>query len=118
MHYVCIENNTVISILSYEPSVPDSVSVVTLSDSDYAKVEAQTHYFDAVTRNLLPVSSEVLSRKELEVANGQEREFLNSTDWKILRHMRQQLLGVATSLTNEEYLALERQRDAAASRIV
>ena len=29
--------------------------------------------------------------------NGQEREFLNSTDWKVLRHIRQKHLGIATT---------------------
>jgi hypothetical protein len=32
MHYVCIENNLVVSILSYQPSVPETVTVQEISD--------------------------------------------------------------------------------------
>lgn len=36
--------------------------------------------------------------------------FLKETDWKVLRHVGQKALGVATSMTEEEYLALEQER--------
>jgi len=45
---------------------------------------------------------------------AQNREFLNSTDWKILRHIREQALSKSTTLSQAEYLELERQRDLAA----
>ena len=60
----------------------------------------------------------VLPEPETEKKNAVEREFLNSTDWKILRHMRQQALNVPTTLTDAQYLELEQQRQAAAARIV
>jgi len=60
----------------------------------------------------------ILAQKEQEKLNAVEREFLNSTDWKILRHLRQQALDLTTSLTEEQYLELEQQRQAAAARIV
>jgi predicted nucleotidyltransferase len=52
------------------------------------------------------------------LANAQEREFLNNTDWKILRHLRQKALNIATSLSDTEYIQLEQQREAAAARVV
>lgn len=39
------------------------------------------------------------------------------TDWQVLRHIRQKALGVRTSLTEEEYLALELQRQDASTKI-
>lgn len=104
--------------MPYEPSVPVSVQVVTILDEDYNKVMDQTHYFDVVTKSILAVDAEILSQKAQEQLNAVEREFLNSTDWKVLRHQRQVKLGETTSLTEEEYLELERQRSAAAARIV
>lgn len=118
MHYVCIENNTIISILNYEPSVPDTVSVTELSDADHAKIQEQTHYFDVSSKSVVPVAAEIVSQKTKDLANAQEREFLNSTDWKVMRHIREKALGVATSLTDAAYLELEQSRDAAAARIV
>lgn len=118
MYYVCIENNEVVSILNYEPNVPNSVIVVTIPDSDHDLLLAKTHYYNTTTRRVEPVSSDEIAREAQQDANGQEREFLNSTDWKVLRHIRQKHLGIATTLTEAEYTALEEQREAAASRII
>lgn len=118
MHYVCIEDNKVISILSYAPSVPVTVTVVEISDTDHNSIIAQTHYFDVSTKTVKPVNSEILIQKENQQRNAEDLEFLRSTDWKILRHMRQTTLGIPTSLSSEEYIELEQQRQAAAGRIV
>ena len=118
MYYVCIENNQITGIQSYEPAVPNTVSVVTISDSQHAQIMAQTHRFDVVSRTVVAVDQAIIDQKEQHRLNGLEREFLNSTDWKIMRHIRQKALNVATSLTDAEYLELEQQRQAAAARIV
>jgi hypothetical protein len=53
-----------------------------------------------------------------EQTNQQALTFLASTDWKVLRHIRQKALGETTSLTEEEYLALELQRSQVAASII
>jgi hypothetical protein len=78
----------------------------------------QTHIFDVLSKTVVPIDTSVTAQKEQYKLNGIEREFLNSTDWQILRHLRQKALGVTTSLTEEQYLELEQQRQAAAARIV
>jgi hypothetical protein len=118
MHYVCIENNNIVGIQSYEPAVPNTVVVVTITDDQHNQIMNQTHKFDIATKTVVPIDTSILSQREQEKLNAIEREFLNSTDWQILRHLRQKTLGVTTSLTEEQYLALEQQRQAAASRIV
>jgi hypothetical protein len=118
MNYVCIEDNIVTSILNYEPSVPESVLVITISDDDLRNIENQTHFFDVETKTIKPVADEIIAQRAQEKLNAVEREFLNSTDWQILRHLRQKALGTSTSLTEEQYLALEQSRSAAADRIV
>lgn len=118
MHYVCIENNKVINILGYQPSVPSTVTLSTITDEEYTKIMAQTHAFDVASKQVIPVADSVAAQKAQDILNAQQREFLNSTDWKVLRHFRQKSLGIATSLTEAEYLALEQQREDAAARIV
>ncbi len=118
MHYVCIENNQITAIQSYEPAVPSTVSVVTISDEQHAQIMAQTHRFDVASGTIVAIDQAIISQREQDRLNGIEREFLNSTDWKIMRHIRQKTLNVATSLTDAEYLELEQQRQAAAARIV
>jgi hypothetical protein len=118
MHYVCIENNLVVSVLSYQPNVPSSVAVVEITDAQAAQIAAQTHYFDVASKSVAAVAAGVTAQRAADAANGQEREFLNSTDWKILRHIRQKALNIATSLSDAEYIQLEQQREAAAARVV
>jgi hypothetical protein len=118
MHYVCIEENKIISILSYSPAVPSTVSVYEITDQQAEQIKDQTHYFDINSETLQPVESSITAEKEQYRLNGIEREFLNSTDWKILRHLRQKALNVPTTLTDAQYLELEQQRQAAAARIV
>lgn len=118
MYFVCIENNKIVSILNYAPNVPSSVQVVEITDEQASGISNQTHYFDLVSKSVKPVAKEVLDKKEIETKNGTEREYLNSTDWMVLRHMRQKYLGLPTSLTEDQYRTLEQNRQAAASRIV
>jgi hypothetical protein len=118
MYYVCIENNLVTGIQSYEPAVPNTVSVISISDEHHAQIMAQTHRFDLASRTVVAVDQAVINQQEQDRLNGIEREFLNSTDWKILRHIRQKALNITTSLSDEEYIQLEQQREAAAARIV
>lgn len=117
MHYVCIENNLVVSVLNYQPNVPNTVSVTEITDSQAAQIAAQTHYFDVVSQSVPAVAASIAAAQAQYLANGLEREFLNSTDWQVLRHIRQLALSVPTSLSAEQYLQLEQQRHAASARI-
>ena len=118
MYYVCLENNSIVSILNYSPNVPSSVIVHEITDAQANQIKEQTHYFDVTSKTVLPVSAAITAQKAQEISNGLEREFLNSTDWKILRHLRQKTLNIATTLTEAEYLKLEQERNEAAARIV
>ena len=117
MHYVCIENNKIISILNYQPSVPSSVEVIEIADAQHEQIIANTHKFDIATKQVVINPSYSLEEKAQEIVNAVNREFLYSTDWQILRHIRQKALDQTTSLTEEEYLTLEQQRADAAGRI-
>ena len=117
MYYVCIEEKCVVSILNYRPEVPQSVQVHELDDNDYRALEIGTHFFDVETLSIKPVDPASLERKQIEIENAQYREFLNSTDWKVMRHIRETTLGLPHSLTDEEYRTLEQQRSAVAAKI-
>ena len=122
MYYLCIENNTVGSILNYKPNVPDTVEVVEVTDEEYNLIRDDTHRFDITTKKVVPHESTYIEAKAVKIekdqSNAVHRQLLNSTDWKILRHIRQKALDLSTSLTEQEYIALENQRQAAASSII
>lgn len=118
MHYVCIEDNKVIGIQSYQPAVPATVTTVTINNDQYKQIMDQSHVFDTASRQVVPVNNGVIAEKARYTANGIEREFLNSTDWKVMRHIRQKALNIPTTLSDAAYLQLEQQRQAAAAKII
>jgi hypothetical protein len=118
MYYVCLENNQVVSILNYQPSVPQSVTVVEISDVDYNNIQNQTHFFNTSTLTVDGLTTEQLSQNSITNENNQKREFLNSTDWKVLRHIREKAIGVETTMTEQEYLDLEAERQTVAKSIL
>jgi FKBP-type peptidyl-prolyl cis-trans isomerase (trigger factor) len=118
MYYVCVEDNLVISILSYKPETPPSVSVIEITDTEYNEINDNIKYFDVSAKKVLPLRNSFQENLEKQQKNAIEREFLNSTDWKILRHLRQQYLNLPTSLTEEQFTDLEKKRHASASRII
>jgi len=117
MHYVCLENNQITAILNYQPNTPNSVQVVGITDEQYDQIVSDTHYFDTVTNTVKALTAEQTLAKSTYSTNSVHREFLNRTDWKVLRHMREKALGISTSLSEQEYLELEQQRQTAADSI-
>ena len=116
-YYYCIENQQLISILDYEPSVPDSVTVVDISPEHHHKIQSREWCFDIDQKRAVPMPDRRLTQIAVDQQNQDSRAFLQSTDWKILRHLRQQTLGLPTSLTHDQYIELERQREDAARAI-
>lgn len=110
MYYVCVEDEKVSSVLNYEPNTPESVTVYKISDEEYALLMNRTHYFDtkqgSVKPNSKEMNDEIASEKEKQNAQGN----LSKTDWKVLRHIREKALGIPTTLTDAEYIALENLR--------
>lgn len=65
------------------------------------------------TFNTRDISSEVLLKKESEDA----KLFLNESDYKVLRHIRQKALNLPLTMTEAEYLQLEQQRHEASIKV-
>jgi hypothetical protein len=61
---------------------------------------------------------DITSQLEQEAINAQSMAFLSECDWKRQRHISQKALGIATSLSDEEYLTMEAACQAAREAIV
>lgn len=119
MYYVCIEDGRIATICNYLPEVPSTISIVEISDEEHKSIAVdRSHYFNVDSRTVEPVGQEVSNQQQRELHNAPLKEYLSSTDWKILRHIRQKTLNIATSLTEQEYLALETERNSIASQII
>jgi hypothetical protein len=117
MYYICIEDDRVISVLDYAPSVPDTVVVKEIDLLDFERLTARTHYFDIPTMSVMMYSTEVLDRRSQSDLNKEYEKLLSSTDWKVMRHIREKALRIPTSLSEDEYFDLEVQRHDAANKI-
>lgn len=122
MYYVCLEEEIVVSVLNYLPEVPGSVEVIEIQDSDYKNISNQTHYFDVKKKSVQKFSDDIFIKQEQEkenaAKNAAKRDFLSKSDWQVLRHLRETALGIPTSLSAEQYLNLEQQRQEAAKEII
>jgi hypothetical protein len=118
--YVCIDTeiNQITSVLNYVPNVPRNISIVEITDEQDKQIKDQTHFFDIVSRTVMPMPQSTLDRQQQDKANIILREFLNSTDWQVMRHIRQKALGIQTTLSDSEYLDLENRRQNAANSII
>ena len=118
MHYVCIEGNVISSILNYEPSVPANILVYRITDEDMAAINNGDKYFNVEEKKVLEVGQDAINAKAIEAENVLMQSALSASDWKVMRHIREKALGIPTSMTENEYIALENKRQKAAKAIV
>ena len=122
MYYVIIENGEISSVLGYEPNVPETHTVIEISDAEHDSIIAKTHYFDLIDLTIKSYAQDYLdaaATKEIQrIANAEKYYFLDNSDWKVMRHIREKALGLTTTLTDQEYLDLEQSRADAAAAIV
>jgi len=85
-------------VISEGKSIEDAEEVIPADDSH-----------PVMYRFLKEFSVEYVEIVDPSIAQNAQ-EFLNATDWKVIRHLGQKALNIATSMTEEEYLALEAER--------
>jgi hypothetical protein len=90
----------------------------TLTNAGTFDTQAEAEQWVAYHGFSEPVYEDITAKLEQSQINSEAQSFLDSTDYKILRHLGQQALGLATSLTAQEYFELEQERQAARERIV
>ena len=123
MYYVIIENGGISSILGYEPNVPETHTVIEISNEVYESITtAKTHYFDLADNTVKSYGQTHLdseaAKEAQRITNAEKRKFLADSDWKVMRHIREKALSQLTSLTDQQYLDLEQARATAAAAIV
>lgn len=64
------------------------------------------------------VITDITAKLEQEKINAEAQAFLDATDFKIIRHLDQQNLGISTKLTAEEFQELLHQRQMAREAII
>lgn len=80
-----------------------------IQEATFEEVNVPADY----TYEIIDISAQIQAQKN----SADARKFLADTDWKILRHQDQQALGIATSLTAQEFFDLLQERQAAREAI-
>lgn len=96
-------------------SAPNLLSIE-VDQSLVPKIFSGELVFNPKTKKFVK-NAEAIERKSIEENNRRHVQFLSSTDWKVMRHIREKALGQTTSMTEAEYLELEQLRSDAASKI-
>ena len=111
MNYLLIENEKLVGVCDYEPNVgEDDIQVITYSGNIprerilyiNGKIEDSDNYVflnGKYVRKTKAITN-------LINTNEEAKNYLNDTDWLVIRHRDQLALGQTTSLTNEQYLDL------------
>jgi len=99
----------------------DHLIQVECTEIDKVNYFAGTHYFDETLKKVVSKSKSVLDeikqKQDTDRKNRTLLKFLADTDWKILRHIREKALNLPTSLSDSEYIVLEKSRHDAAAAI-
>ena len=123
MNYLLIENEKLVGVCDYEPNVgDDDIQVITYSGNIpkerilyiNGKIEDSDNYVFLNGKYVRKTKAII----NLINTNEEAKNYLNDTDWLVIRHRDQLALGQTTSLTNEQYLDLLTKRQAARERVV
>ena len=97
-----------------EYSQEDVLEVIQEEDIEGQLQDVSVRLKAQFTVEILDISAQV-AQQEL---NAQSRKLLQDTDYLVIRHIGQKALNLETSLTEQEYLALEQQRQEARESIL
>ena len=118
VYYVCVEDGRVISMSTHQPNTPDSVTVRTITADEWNSInEEETHWFNPGNLAVELLPDAVTNQKAVDENNRTQLSFLENTDWKVMRHIREKALGQPTTLSEDDYIALENERAVAAAAI-
>ena len=120
MHYICVENKQIVSVLNYKPNTNMSpkVSVTEITDEqEHAITIKKTHMFDVDSLSVRSLPKAELLINEKKKLQNKNIMFLNESDWMILRHIREKHLNLETTLSEKQYTELETSRQEAAKGI-
>ncbi len=123
MNYLLIENEQLVGVCDYEPNIgEDDIQVITYSGNIPRERILYINGKIVDSNNYVFINGNYVKRtKAIETllkTNEESKNYLNDTDWMVIRHRDQLALGQTTSLTDEQYLDLLTKRQAARERVV
>jgi len=123
MNYLLIEKGELVGICDYEPNTADDdIKVIPYSGNIPADRILYLEGKIADSNDYVFINDKYVKKTkavtELLETNEEARNYLNDTDWLVIRHRDQAALNQETSLTEVQYLDLLTKRQAARERVV
>lgn len=123
MNYLLIENEQLVGVCDYEPNIgEDDIQVITYSGNIPRERILYINGKIVDSNNYVFINGNYVKRtKAIETllkTNEESKNYLNDTDWMVIRHRDQLALGQTTSLTDEQYLDLLAKRQAAREKVI
>ena len=123
MNYLLIENEQLVGVCDYEPNIgDDDIQVITYSGNIPRERILYINGKIVDSNNYVFINGNYIKRtKAIETllkTNEESKNYLNDTDWMVIRHRDQLALGQTTSLTDEQYLDLLAKRQAAREKVI
>ena len=123
MLYLLIENENLVGICDYEPNIgDDDIKIIPYSGNIPMDRILYLNGKIADSENYVCINEKYVKKTKavtnLLNTNTEVKNYLNDTDWLVIRHRDQLDLKQETSLTNEQYLDLLAKRQYARERVV
>ncbi len=105
MYFVCVDNDlNFAGVYDYKPNIPSELTLKEISEQDFLKLQSGDFTYDGASGQIQPIEKSEPSISE------KYKFYLDDSDWLILRHMREKFLKIKTTLSDKQFLALERKR--------
>lgn len=115
---VIFDDDGYVEMLVMKGDLPNSIE---LEDDDTIDMKYITCYRLGFDDTKLVLDAEKVQRMENNLRAKQQiydlKKQLDNSDFKVLRHLREKTLGIKTTLTKGEFVALEAEREAICRRI-
>lgn len=123
MIYLLIENNNLVGICDYKPNIGnDEIQILEYSGSIPKERIIYINGKVADSNDYVLIDEKFVKKtkavEKLLATNTEARNYLNDTDWLVMRHRDQVDSSQETSLSQDQYLDLLAKRQAARNKVV
>lgn len=123
MIYLLIENNNLVGICDYKPNIGnDEIQILEYSGPIPKERIIYINGKVADSNDYVLIDEKFVKKtkaiEKLLATNTEARNYLNDTDWLVMRHRDQVDSNQETSLSQDQYLDLLAKRQAARNKVV
>lgn len=90
--------------------IPSECIKITEDEWKYLVVHQDEYMVDVTSRLLVWCGKNICTEQEIAAVRAKRDRLLLNTDWIVARHIEQTTIGLSTTITEEQYIALLKYR--------